>query len=284
MPSHDEVAEYEKITKTRLQNPYAFLDDSLPSQAEVVSNVPQRTTSEDSSQSIDSQKKYRYSDDEIENQARNLQKRIWRDRKQIWPDAISLNPIKMLDPVIALQLIGYDCHFEETLGQFYSGGKLIEVAGTLDKCSKRVSISRGFSHNIRSFTAAHELGHALLHEAAGLHRDRPLDGAATSRDGVEFEADKFATFFLMPRNLVKTTFERFFLTDRFLLNDETAFALGLCDLVAAQKKCKTLRQLSRLLASAEHYNGLRFNSLASQFQVSTEAMAIRLEELGLVAL
>jgi hypothetical protein len=48
------------------------------------------------------------------------------------------------------------------------------------------------------------------------------------------------------------------------------------------KKFKTLRQLSRVLASAEHYNGLQFNSLANQFRVTNEAMAIRLEELELL--
>ena len=148
--------------------------------------------------------------------------------------------------------------------------------------SKQVHISRQFTRDICSFTAAHELGHAMLHEAVALHRDRPLNGASISRDAIEFEADKFATFFLMPQKLVQDTFKRFFLTEKFSLDETTAFAIGLGDFQAVKNKFKTLRQLSKLLASTEHYNGTRFISLANQFRVSTEAMAIRLEELELL--
>lgn len=286
LPHHDELKEAssEEIARSRwlLQNPYAHLDESggfsalsnhSHKQLGTFTDAPQETT-----------KEYRHSHIEIERRVKNLHKRIWQNRNKIWSNATLPNPIDMLDPVIALKFIGYDCDLDETLGQFYSDGKLIEVAGIIDKPSAKVRISRQFSNNIRSFTAAHELGHALLHQTNGLHRDRPLDGTAMSRDHVELEADKFATFFLMPRKLVKTTFKQFFLTDRFSLNEATTFALGLGDFVALKKKCKTLRQLSKVLASAEYYNGLQFISLANQFRVSTEAMAIRLEELELLAL
>lgn len=256
-PSSDEIARSRRL----LQDPYAHLDESGGFSALL----------------------NRHSYVEIERQARNLHKRIWQNRSQIWPNAIPSNPIYMLDPVIALQFIGYDCNLEETLGQFRSDGKLMEVAGVIDKSSAKVRISRQFNNNIRSFTAAHELGHALLHQTSGLHRDRPLDGTALSRDPLEFEADKFATFFLMPQKLIKTNFKKIFLTDRFSLNEGTAFALGLGDFMTLQEKFKTLRQLSRMLASAEQYNGRHFISLANQFRVSTEAMAIRLEELELLA-
>lgn len=277
LPRYDKhtKASSNEITESRLklQNPYAYLNESGGFSAllnySCIPNV---------------QKKERYSIDAIELQARNLQKRIWQHRNQIWLDEIPSNPIDMLDPVVALKFIGYDCDLEETLGQFRSNGKLIEVAGTIDNRSKKVHISRRFAHDIRGFTAAHELGHALLHETGALHRDRPLDGTAISRKAVEFEADKFATFFLMPRKLVQTTFERLFLTDRFSLNEATAFALGLGNFETLMNKCKTLRQLSKVLASAQHYNGLQFISLSNQFRVSTEAMAIRLEELELLAI
>ena len=42
------------------------------------------------------------------------------------------------------------------------------------------------------------------------------------------------------------------------------------------------RDLAKLLADSESYNGVRFISLANQFRVSTTTMAIRLEELELV--
>ena len=286
LPRHDELKEAssEEVARSRwlLQNPYAHQDESgsfsaLSShshkQLDIFTAAPQKIT-----------KEYRHSHIEIEQRARNLHKRIWQNRNKIWSNAIPSNPIDMLDPVIALKLIGYDCDLDETLGQFYSDGKIIEVAGTIDKSSTKVRISRRFENNIRNFTAAHELGHALLHQTSGLHRDRPLDGANISRDSVELEADKFATFFLMPRKLVKTTFRKFFLTDKFFPNEETAFALGLGGFMELKEKVTSIRQLSKMLASTEHYNGRHFISLANQFRVSTEAMAIRLEELELLAL
>lgn len=229
--------------------------------------------------------KQRYQNFEIEQRARSLLTDLWNDRNLIWPDATPANPINVLDPFIALRLLGYDCALEESLGQFNSDGQMAEVAGTLDRSARQVRISRQLSHAVRSFTAAHELGHALLHETSTtLHRDRPLDGATLSRSPAEAEADRFASYFLMPGKLVQSAFERFFLTDLFVPNEATAFALGKGSHEALRTQCKSLRQLSRLLASTEHYNGMHFVSLADQFLVSGEAMAIRLEELGLVAL
>ncbi len=286
LPHHDELKEAlsEEIVKSRrlLQNPYAHLNESGSFSALSNHSHKQVGTFTAAPQKIT--KEYRHSHIEIERRARNLHERIWQNRNKIWSNATPSNPIDMLDPVIALKFIGYDCNLDETLGQFYSDGKLIEVAGTIDKSSAKVRISRQFKNNIRNFTAAHELGHALLHQTSGLHRDRPLDGATISRDPVELEADKFATLFLMPQKLVKTTFEKFFLTNKFFLNEETTFALGLGDFMELKEKVTSLRQLSRMLASAEHYNGRHFISLANQFRVSTGAMAIRLEELELLAL
>jgi hypothetical protein len=232
-------------------------------------------------QEINTQKD-RYSQLEIERRAIKLQKSIWKYRKQIWPDATPSNPVDILDPTIALKLIGYNSNLDETLGRFYSDGKLFEVAGTIDKSSKQIHISRQFPQHVRRFTAAHELGHALLHETSGLHRDRPLDGATISRNDIEFEADKFAAFYLMPRKLVQIAFKQIFLTDKFILTEATAVALNLGSYESLLKKFKTIRQLSRALASAEYYNGLPFNSLAKQFRVTNETMAIRLEELELL--
>jgi hypothetical protein len=286
----------DSITASRqlLQNPYAHLSeggrfDALPvtphAQAHATHCLPQDLIQKYSGQEANTPIKPRYSVIEIELRARSLQASLWKDRDRIWPGATPTNPINVLDPFIALSLLGYDCDLDETLGQFHSNGKQVEVAGILDKSARQVRISRQFPNSVRSFTAAHELGHALLHDTGGaLHRDRPLDGTTPSRMGIEFEADKFAAFFLMPAKQVQAVFERFFLTDQFTLNESTAFALGHGNYETLCKKCKTPRQLSRLIASAEQYNGVHFISLANQFLVSDEAMAIRLEELGLVAL
>jgi len=286
----------DRITASRrlLQEPYAGLSkdgnlDASPNashtQRHVAQGFPQELIHKYTAQEAATQIKPRYSSIEIEQRARSLQVGLWKDRDLIWPYATPQNPINVLDPMVALRLFGYDCELNETLGQYSSDGKQVEVAGTLDKRTRQVRISHRFENAVRNFTAAHELGHVLLHDTgAALHRDRPLDGSTQSRTGIEFEADKFASFFLMPAKQVQASFERIFLTDQFTLNEATAFALGQGDYETLCKKCKTLRQLSRLLAKAKHYNGLHFISLADQFLVSDEAMAIRLEELGLVAL
>jgi len=223
--------------------------------------------------------KEHYSDDEIELIARNLQTKIWQERNKIWSGIAPSNPIKILDPEIALKLIGFDFELAESLGQFFHEGKQVEVAGTIDKDSNHVHISRKFHPYIRSFTAAHELGHALMHKSTGLHRDRPVDGTSLSRTAIERQADKFATYFLMPQKQMKVVFKQLFLADKFILSEATAFALG-CNYESLEKM--TLRQLSRVLASAERFNGINFISLAEQFHVSIETMAIRIEELGLI--
>lgn len=286
----------ESITASRLllENQYAYLNedggfDALPvathAQARAVNGLPQDLINKYAEREAATPIKQRYSDIEIEHRARSLQGSLWQDRDRIWPDATPTNQINMLDPLIALRLLGYDCELEETLGQFHSDGKQVEIAGTLDKRMRQVRISRRVGSAVRNFTAAHELGHAMLHDTgASLHRDRPLDGSSQSRSGIEYEADKFASFFLMPAKQVLAAFERFFLTDQFILNEATTFALGQGDYETLSNKCQTLRQLSRMLASAKQYNGIHFISLADQFLVSDEAMAIRLEELGLVVL
>jgi hypothetical protein len=60
-------------------------------------------------------------------------------------------------------------------------------------------------------------------------------------------------------------------------------ALSGCSLSDLQRKLKARRDLSRLLAGTEHYDGRHFESLAARFRVSQETMAIRLEELALLA-
>jgi len=273
----------EKIKESRilLQNPYAYLDSKGRYEAKQPASFREILLSRKTRQ-----RNGHWSYHDIECVAKELQNKLWRDRSAIWPHKMISNPVDILDPFVALLYIGYGCELTDSLGRFSKCGELFEVAGTVDNASKRVRISKQFSNVIQNFTAAHELGHALLHETQGLHRDRPLDGTASdvARSPVEREADKFATYFLMPEKQIKTAFRRRFLSDCFHLNEATMFALSGNDAMDLEKYCRTPRDLSRVLAKAERYNGVYFFSLAGQFCVSYEAMAIRLEELGLLEL
>ncbi|MBT3046180.1 MAG: ImmA/IrrE family metallo-endopeptidase [Candidatus Thiodiazotropha sp.] len=265
-----------------LGDQYAFLDDTgglsgeIPVAASKSAQVPNTKWSAHA-------KRPGYQG--IEQAAKKLQENIWQRRHDLWPDGVPDDPVELLDPAIALNLIEFDFDLEETLGQYSSNGETFEVAGIIDRTDKRVLISRQMPFNTRRFTAAHELAHAVLHEGVRMHRDRPLDGSGQesgARGKIEKEADKFATFFLMPENLVRARFRQFFLSDKFALNEATIFALDPSGSLGLQDGKKTLRQLSRILAKSESFNGRHFRSLADQFHVSVETMAIRLEELGLL--
>jgi Zn-dependent peptidase ImmA (M78 family) len=170
------------------------------------------------------------------------------------------------------------------LGNFFDRGVHYEVAGQIDQTRRVVSISEQFAPNVRNFTTAHELGHYLLHTQPILHRDRPLDGRPPEETlpPEERQANKFASYFLMPAKLVRKSFSRVFLTERFRATQESAVALGERSVSALLARCKSPRDLSCLLASAGFYHVAAFRSLAEQFNVSVEAMAIRLEELELI--
>jgi Zn-dependent peptidase ImmA (M78 family) len=222
----------------------------------------------------------------IERKARDLQLNLWKHRHQLWPEDAPIDPVKLLEPSIAIQYIGYDFEQAEFLGDFGGTGSYSEIAGTIDQAVKRISISNRLPVNTHRFTAAHELGHAILHQGLVMHRDRPVDGSRRSdvpREPKEIEADKFAVYFLMPERLVKERFHHIFgKSCPFILTDDTAFALGSFNSANLIERCKSLRDLARVLAKAEYYNGRNIVSLATQFGVSVETMAIRIEELDLV--
>lgn len=222
----------------------------------------------------------RYSFAEIETAVRELQRSMWDSRFTLLPNVSAIQPIDLLSPALALNHLGFTYQVVDALGQFSDGGKLIEVAGQINKENRTVQISSQFGRSVRSFTAAHELGHAVLHAADGLHRDRPLSGVSGRRERVEYEADKFAALFLMPKKLVTAIFERSFGHAPFILDENTEFALYGS---SGTRRSISLRSLSMTLASTTRFNGVNVTPLADQFGVSVQTMAIRLEELSLVA-
>lgn len=270
-----------KESRTLLENPYAYLAADGTYEATEVSSDSDDTflLSEEQLASIKSLCKQRpLSDKNIEKIAIKLQKILWENNR------IINDPIKLLYPSDILKAIGYTYNLSDTLGQYSSGHQSFEVAGIIDTENKSVQISRQFPDDVQKFTYAHELGHALLHEqeAKGLHRDRAPDGAnQNQRNSIEYQADKFAVYFLMPEKPLRKIFKKLFLTECFVLTEATIFALG-STVTKKINNVQSTRELSRLLAKTESYNGQYFYSLARQFGVSTEAMAIRLEELRLL--
>lgn len=298
-PINSKFASEAEVSKDRirLMNPYAHLDEcgSLSALASInlITSRSEISTSrfvygnqyahidENGELRAISLKKNKYSNKEIDKKVESIHRLIWRNRGDLW--GVEPSHVDMLDPIKAFELIGYKIHEDSSLGEIRENGRVIEAAGLIDNDNREVRISQHFKPEIRRFTAAHELGHALMHSQSGLHRDRPIDGVLLkARQLHEVEADSFASRFLMPKKLLTTHYKKRFLTDKFICSEETLHAFRKGDTQALANKLKTTRDLSRLLATVEQYNGMHFISLAALFKVSAEAMAIRIEELGLL--
>jgi Zn-dependent peptidase ImmA (M78 family) len=275
-----------------LENQYAYLDGSGGfSATEPSDSVPRTVERSDElgrrplPAATQATRASRMSDRVIAARVREIHQRMWRERSRLWENLQTLSPTEMLDPAIALGLIGYECIEVGSLGQQVGSDGVFEVAGIIDSSARSVSYAAHLSVDTRSFTLAHELGHAVLHpNVTGIHRDRPLQRAGTSRDARERDADRFATLFLMPERLVMSEFAATFGAAIVSLDEGTCFALGGLSPDEARVKFADTRSLSRHFASTASYNGYQLIPLAKRFNVSTEAMAIRLEELNLVRL
>lgn len=81
--------------------------------------------------------------------------------------------------------------------ELYQASNLGSSFGLVDstKTPPRVYVNANAAIVNQRFTAAHELGHVLLHESGQLHRD---DTYAKDRDPREVEANEFAAHLLMP--------------------------------------------------------------------------------------
>ena len=279
-----------------LQNPYAHVHgegnfQALPNKARPRSRTNMATRP--ALPTIDPEKllkkrrrggKYRNS--EIEDAARALQRTLWRNRRTLFPERTISDPMDLLDPSLAIRCLGMSFEVCDSLGQYSDRNGRFEVAGLIDPISRQVKTSRQFHPHILNFTAAHELGHAILHGGTALHRDRALDGSGRNggRDRREIEADRFAAAFLMPAKPIRLQFTSRFQTTKLILDDDTAFGIASRNQDSLTASVRELRDWSRMVAGASFYQGQHFISLAQQFHVSVETMAIRIEELNLVGL
>ncbi|MBX2968203.1 MAG: cyclodeaminase/cyclohydrolase family protein [Cyclobacteriaceae bacterium] len=226
----------------------------------------------------------RMSNRAIEDLAKQTQNVLWEYRDFLWGQAAPDMPIEVLKPDIALtKLLGYNFQYA-TLERHFENEEYYETAGQIDKENRVVLVSQAYPKEVQNFTAAHELGHALLHRGLILHRDKPMDGSSANRDFREVQADKFAAYFLMPAKQVRSIFLELFGIERFVLNQNTLFALTSRggNLQAFRTEHRNQRGLAKVIASTEYFSGKSFKSLAKVFGVSVGAMAIRLEELDLV--
>jgi formiminotetrahydrofolate cyclodeaminase/Zn-dependent peptidase ImmA (M78 family) len=218
---------------------------------------------------------------DIEKLARDIQNSLFQYKDVLTWNNTSGKPLELLNSKEVLKLLNYQSKEEQSLG---TNEYNEEIAGIINTSLFEVRISKMYSKEIMNFTLAHELGHALLHTDVINHRERPFDSYSDriSRPPKEYQADKFASYFLMPEKLVDATFKNQFGTTVVKLNEESAYNLTNSSLLSIKKRVKSLRDWSRIVANCAKIGLIPIDSMSTIFNVSVEAMAIRLEELGLV--
>lgn len=223
----------------------------------------------------------------IQNEVKRLHQEIWRNKESLWPGQ-SLLPIDMLNPEVVCRILGIEyLELNDLESQVFSfRGSKFKVAGLIDRQANKIVVSNAFPKNISRFTAAHEIGHWMLHPNQVMHRDRSIDGSNamnTSRPIEEREADYFAACFLMPARLVTEMFQQVFMTTipmRF--DDNVSFWVNPNEHESLLRTGENSLNREFSLARCTSFNSRHFYSLADQFRVSNAAMAIRIKELKLV--
>jgi Zn-dependent peptidase ImmA (M78 family) len=165
-----------------------------------------------------------------------------------------------------------------------------ETAGLMDRENRRIVVAQKYPHEWRRFTVAHEIGHWILHPGVVYHRDRPLSGGEQANIGhppEEQEANKFASELLMPAEIMTGHFQLIF-GEPIDGRDPSSTLLSRLTAISNQSFrpkdfSQNVRYRSLLVANMPVQRmGRYFSPLAKTFGVSVSAMAIQLEDLGLV--
>ncbi|MGH7781068.1 MAG: ImmA/IrrE family metallo-endopeptidase [Candidatus Binataceae bacterium] len=215
-----------------------------------------------------------------------------KERGTEHPIAISdLVPIEL--PTI-ISLFGLRYEELEELGGVRLANPWVErdasVAGTFNFVTRTITVAASRPPAERRFTIAHEIAHSLYDAGIISFRERgavssgPHDREEKSR---ERTANSFAAELLMPTELVQDAMIRRFgsTIDGTIPRDDLAYFLTNATRQRIEPAILARMPQPRragLFAMADNYQGRTFMSLAQQFEVSTDAMAIRLLELGLV--
>lgn len=219
----------------------------------------------------------------IEKEARRLQVEIYGQRAVRYPLGVPDIPT-LFDPRNVADHCGLFYETRDRLDTDYRGGG--EAAGLWQRDRSTILVSGRFPYEVQRFTAAHEIGHFILHPNIGdrtLHREMAVGSVSHYRSHIEREADYFAACLLMPRNAVIKQFElRFGDKHPLVLTETVAFHLKADERVLFAQPAGSV-MFAEAVARAAQFDRCRFKPLAGHFGVSVRAMALRLDELGLVA-
>lgn len=222
----------------------------------------------------------------IQREAAKLRGEVLRHVKSRNPDA--RNAKQYLHPKYAFEMKGVtyeerpDLDLELRVVGEATSFKRSVVTGRLDRRRRVVATSERPSPAERLFTAAHELGHWVLHEDEIEHRDRPV-GAQARRPRREREADEFAAAYLMPRKWVEKDLKGRLGASPISVDENLAWWLDHTDherLLVPNIDADKERAMA--IAVCTNIGMGHFRSLADEYGVTAKAMALRLMELGLI--
>lgn len=161
----------------------------------------------------------------------------------------------------------------------------VALAGLLDRHKSLIAVSAGMRLEIKRFTAAHEIGHFILHpEIVSLREDPRTDVTlrAVFRSLREKEADLFAAELLMPERFLNQAFARLWGDDDIdgrQLDDDTAYYLTQGKLSARQMSALSPLERAKLVACEIPMTSADALPMAEIFGVSSTAMGIQLLDL-----
>jgi hypothetical protein len=200
-------------------------------------------------------------------------------------------PALLLDDLLQhlrLRFESYDLRKEletpDVLGAIYLEERLIRIDETLDP-DERPAMRGRFN-----FSLAHEIGHWCLHRGHAELRQAMEDlfgGSAgpsiicrtsQQKTRIEIQADIFASYLLMPHAEVIRAWQRLIGPERLKLGNVGSGWAYLSAAASLGRGC--IRADPR--EQQDEVIELLIQSLAEEFQVSPQAMRIRLERLGMI--
>ena len=222
----------------------------------------------------------------IQREAATLRNEVLRHVKSLFPDAT--NARKYLHPKYAFRMMGFiyeerpNLDMELRVVGESTGIRRSVIAGRLDRRSKVVATSESLPPEERLFTAAHELGHLVLHEHAIEHRDRPID-LLTQRPEHEKEADAFAAAYLMPSKWIARDLESRFGSVPIRVDENLAWWLDKNDYERLLRPSEDADiERAKAVSVCTNVGEGHFVSIKDEYGVTVTAMALRLIELDVI--
>jgi hypothetical protein len=221
-------------------------------------------------------------------------KMLKAEREHRTGNTVAISELVPTDLLAVMSLLGLRYEELEELGGVRLGNPWAAqdatVAGMFTFVTRTVTVAKGQPPAQRRYTTAHEIAHALYDAGIVQLRERGISASERldpEQKSQERTADLFAAEILMPTDLMRDAMIKRFGSpiDGTVPDDDLAYFLS----VAMHEKfapthLARLPQHRRaaLFAVANNYRGKHFIPLIDQFDVSMEAMAKRLMELGLV--